>query len=93
MTGVLVVAAQELRVRMRAGRWRWLLVAWFLVLFGFLALFRSAYDPPTYAPRGLLPERGTAMFGSLMIFLLALALIVVPALGAQSVNGDRERGT
>jgi hypothetical protein len=32
------------------------------------------------------------MFGGLMLFVLALALLVVPALTSQSVNGDRERG-
>jgi hypothetical protein len=28
-----------------------------------------------------------------MLFVLGLALLVVPSLAAQSVNGDRERGT
>ena len=33
------------------------------------------------------------MFGGLMLLVLALSLLVVPALTCQSVNGDRERGT
>ncbi|MEJ7702699.1 MAG: hypothetical protein WKF47_03050 [Geodermatophilaceae bacterium] len=33
------------------------------------------------------------MFGGLMLVVLALALLIAPALAAQSVNGDRERGT
>ncbi len=33
------------------------------------------------------------LYGGLMLFVLGLALLVVPALAAQSVNGDRERGT
>jgi ABC-2 type transport system permease protein len=33
------------------------------------------------------------MFGVLMIVVLGLSLLVSPALAAQSVNGDRERGT
>lgn len=33
------------------------------------------------------------MFGVVMLVVLALALLVAPALAAQSVNGDRERGT
>ena len=33
------------------------------------------------------------LFGGLALFVLGLALLVVPALAAQSVNGDRERGT
>ncbi len=38
-------------------------------------------------------DYGPPMFGALMIFVLGLALLVVPSLTAQSVNGDRERGT
>jgi hypothetical protein len=30
------------------------------------------------------------LYGGLMLFVLGLALLVVPALAAQSVNGDRE---
>jgi hypothetical protein len=33
------------------------------------------------------------MFGVVVLVVLALALLVTPALAAQSVNGDRERGT
>jgi ABC-2 type transport system permease protein len=87
--GVATVAAQEFRLRNRAGRWRWLLAIWFGVLLLFTALVWLALE------RSLGPdeERGTPMFGALMLFVLALALLVVPALTAQSVNGDRERGT
>lgn len=35
---------------------------------------------------------GTAMYGGLMLLVLGLGLLVVPALSAQSVNGDRDRG-
>ena len=36
---------------------------------------------------------GAVMFGVVVLVVLALALLVAPALAAQSVNGDRERGT
>jgi hypothetical protein len=36
---------------------------------------------------------GVPLFGGLMLFVLALMLIISPALTAQSINGDRERGT
>ena len=39
--GVLVVARQELRLRVCAGRWRWLLAAFFAVLVLFTALLRA----------------------------------------------------
>jgi ABC-type transport system involved in multi-copper enzyme maturation permease subunit len=37
-------------------------------------------------------HRGDVLFGGLQLFMLALALVIVPALTSQSVNGDRERG-
>lgn len=84
VSGVATVARLELRQRLRAGRWQVLLVLWFLVL----ALV-------TYGARQAVIDedsRGAAMFGALALFLLVLALLVVPALSSQSVNGDRERG-
>ncbi len=41
-SGIATVARQETRLRIRAGRWRALLVAWFLVLAVFTALLRLA---------------------------------------------------
>ncbi len=89
MKGVLTVARLELTVRIRAGRWRWLLAGWFVILVVFTALLRVALSNAT----GLEGDRGTVMYGGLQLFLLGLALLVMPALTAQSVNGDRERGT
>ncbi|HEY5024180.1 MAG TPA: ABC transporter permease subunit [Acidimicrobiales bacterium] len=89
MNGVLTMARLELTVRVRAGRWRWLLAGWFVVLVGFTALLRLALTNAT----NLHGDVGTVMYGGLQLFLLALALLVMPALTAQSVNGDRERGT
>ena len=88
--GIATVARQEFRLRIRAGRWKVLLVAFFLVLLLFTALLRSALSGVTEED---LPFTGTVLFGGLMLFVLGLALLVVPALAAQSVNGDRERGT
>ena len=89
-SGIATVARQEFRLRIRAGRWRLLLVLFFLLLLGFTALLRSGLS-------NLAPDqdafRGTVLYGGLMLFVLGLALLVVPALAAQSVNGDRERGT
>lgn len=89
--GITTVARQEFRLRIRAGRWRWLLAAWFVVLLAFTALLRGALSG------GLTDEtiefKGTIVYGGLMLFVLGLAQLVVPALAAQSVNGDRERGT
>jgi ABC-type transport system involved in multi-copper enzyme maturation permease subunit len=88
--GVSTVARQEFRLRIRAGRWRLLLGLFFLVLLGFTLLLRAGL---TNLQEQELPFRGTVLYGGLMLFVLGLALLVVPALAAQSVNGDRERGT
>lgn len=90
-SGIVTVARQEFRLRIRAGRWRWLLGIWFAILAAFTLLLRGALSG------GFTGEdvdfKGTVVYGGLMLFVLGLALLVVPALAAQSVNGDRERGT
>ncbi len=88
--GISTVARQEFRLRIRAGRWRLLLGIWFAILLIFTVLLRSALG--SFSPAEL-TDRGVILYGGLMLFVLGLALLVVPALAAQSVNGDRERGT
>jgi len=88
--GIATVARQEFQLRIRAGRWKLLLALWFVVLLGFTALLRGALGG--YSDQEL-SDKGVVVFGGLMLFVLGLALLVVPALAAQSVNGDRERGT
>jgi ABC-2 type transport system permease protein len=88
-SGIATVARQEFRLRIRAGRWKWLLGAFFVVLLGFTALLASGLGQVTDGVQ----FTGTVLYGGLMLFVLGLALLVVPALAAQSVNGDRERGT
>jgi ABC-2 type transport system permease protein len=90
LDGVATVARSELRIRIRTGRWRWLLGAFFGVLLVFTVLLRAGLSN---LPAEDLPFKGTVLYGGLMLFVLGLALLVVPALAAQSVNGDRERGT
>lgn len=90
-SGVAIVVGQEFRLRIRAARWRWLLGAWAGVVVLFAVLVRmglSATDSVSAAR-----PAGPPLFGSTMLFVLGLALLVVPALTAQSINGDRERGT
>lgn len=88
-SGIATVARQEFRLRIRAGRWKWLLGSFFAVLLTFTALLDSGLGNVTDARAG----KGAILYGGLMLFVLGLALLVVPALAAQSVNGDRERGT
>ena len=90
-SGVAIVAAQEFRLRIRAGRWRWLLAIWTVVVIGFAILLRLGLAG-TDSVDSTRPA-GPPLFGGTLLFVLGLALLVVPALTAQSVNGDRERGT
>jgi ABC-type transport system involved in multi-copper enzyme maturation permease subunit len=92
MHGVLTVARLEFRLRIRAGRWRWLVFAWFLLLLVVTGLVRAALSAQNLSAEQV-EARGAVMFGVVMLIVLALALLVSPALSAQSVNGDRERGT
>ena len=95
MSGVLTVARLEFKLRIRAGRWRWLVGAWFVVLLVVTWLVRTAASQPNIVGESVERERtlGAVMFGVVVLVVLALALLVAPALAAQSVNGDRERGT
>ena len=95
MSGVLTVARLEFKLRIRAGRWRWLVGAWFVVLAIVTWLVRTAASQPNIVGDSVERERtlGAVMFGVVVLVVLALALLVAPALAAQSVNGDRERGT
>jgi ABC-2 type transport system permease protein len=88
VSGVLAIARLEIVLRFRAGRWRWLLVSWFAGLL----LFSCLLNIETSRSQDLSGQRGTILFGGLQLFMLALALFIVPALTSQSVNGDRERG-
>ncbi|MFL6130229.1 MAG: ABC transporter permease [Mycobacteriales bacterium] len=90
-SGILTVARLEFRLRIRAGRWRWLVASWFAVLLVITVLVRAAAGQQNVA--GDEEALGAVMFGVVVLVVLALALLVAPALAAQSVNGDRERGT
>ncbi len=88
--GIRVVARQEFTIRIRAGRWRWLLSIWFVLLLLVTALLKLSVDN---IDTGDAQNKGVVVYGGLTLLMLGLALLVVPSLGAQSVNGDRERGT
>jgi ABC-type transport system involved in multi-copper enzyme maturation permease subunit len=87
LAGIRAVAGHELRVRLRTGRVRLLLAVWVLGLSALTAvLWQTVHDVDG------LHQRGVPVFGGLMVMLLALSLLIVPTLAAQTINGDRERG-
>ena len=89
--GIALVARQEFRMRLRTGRWRWLLIIWMLVLGGFTLLLDLALT--NGAGGDDRNVRGVPLLGLLMFFVLACVLIISPVLTSQAINGDRERGT
>jgi ABC-2 type transport system permease protein len=89
--GAAVVAGQEFRIRLRTGRWRWLLAGWVVLLAAFTALVDLALS--TSYGYGNDTQQGVPVFGILMFFVLAMVLVISPALTSQAINGDRERGT
>ncbi|WP_242888896.1 ABC transporter permease [Actinomadura litoris] len=88
--GAALVARQEIRTRLRTGRWRVLLAVWFAVVNGLALLFRLALEADSTYRYG---SPGVPMFGGVLLAVLVLTLLITPALSAQSINGDRERGT
>ena len=79
----------ELRQRMRGKRWWILLAIWFGVLFGLVLLIRQAVVSSAVDEEPV----GIIMFASLVLLMLALACLILPALTATSINGERDRGT
>lgn len=85
----LVVA--ELRQRIRGKRWWILLALWVLALYGLVALTRAgAVNEASFSPDIRI---GAVMFGSLVLFVLGLACLIVPSLTSTSINTERDRGT
>lgn len=80
----------ELRQRVRGKRWWTLLGIWFFTLLGLIVLIRQAL---VNSPGQDQSKIGLIMFASLALLVLALACLVVPALTATSINGERDRGT
>jgi ABC-2 type transport system permease protein len=87
-----LVTKQEFRIRLRTGRWRWLILAWALLLFVFTALLDAGLATGYGITRDD-SHRGVPLFGFLMYFILGMMLVISPALTSQTINGDRERGT
>jgi len=90
--GIWLVTRQEFRIRLRTGRWRWLLGGWVALL----AIFTALLDLSVQTGYGFANDnarRGVPLFGILMLFVLGMVLVISPALTSQTINGDRERGT
>src|SRR5262245_17186430 len=92
-TGIWLVTMQEFRIRLRTGRWRWLLGGWVALCAIFTLLLDLSVDTGYGIVRDDQINRGVPLFGILMCFVLGMVMVISPALTSQSITGDRERGT
>lgn len=92
LNGAWLVARQEFRMRLRTGRWRWLLALW-LVVVGAITILLDLTLVTGYGFQEDDSRRGVPLFGFLMFFVLGMMLVISPTLTSQTINGDRERGT
>ncbi|GAA4518495.1 ABC transporter permease subunit [Brachybacterium paraconglomeratum] len=89
--GLWLVTSLELRQRIRSVRWYVALAVWTLVLLGIGGL---GLAPTLYTAQWDSLEPVAAVIFSLQVILVLFAmLLVVPALSAGSINGDRTAGT
>lgn len=85
--GVGVIAALELRQRVRG-------TGWYVLLSVFAFLVAIVTILLTVALSGLgSTEDGGAVFSSIIYFVLLLGTLVAPALSGNAINGDRDAGT
>lgn len=82
---VWTVANLELTQRRRTSKWPWVLGAWFVLVgtvtyFGWKALSDANI------------KSGASLYDVTTFLVLGLAMMVMPALTATSINGDREHG-
>jgi hypothetical protein len=82
---VWLVVAQEFRIRLRTGRWRWLLGAWLALL----ALFTLLLDLGLKTGYSYVPDdslRGVPLFGFLMFWTVCATAQALSALLARSIT-------
>ncbi|PKQ26823.1 MAG: ABC transporter permease [Actinobacteria bacterium HGW-Actinobacteria-4] len=86
--GVWLIAALELKQRVRSTKWKWALAAFFAVVGAVTFLLAWAVGTDPYGSGS-----GDVIFGFVVFFVLFLGLLVSPTLSATSINGDSKEGT
>ncbi|GAC1458671.1 MAG: hypothetical protein PVSMB10_16360 [Pseudarthrobacter sp.] len=97
--GIWDVVVLELKQRLRSRGWYIMLGIWFILTGLVTWLTWAAWNAQRAAQRSnsnLVPPEtgpGSMIFEVVLAFVLLFALLVVPALSANAVNGDRAGGT
>ncbi len=90
LSGVRLVAALELRQRVRSTKWKWALASVAVLIGGVTVLVWAATRAFGAEDSG---APGDITFGLVVFFVLFLGLVVSPTLSATSINGDVRDGT
>ncbi|WP_206663623.1 ABC transporter permease [Prescottella subtropica] len=85
LDGVLTVFDLEFRQRLRTRGWYVLLLVWFLLVCGVTVLGEATAHADDMS--------GQFLFELVVGFVLVFALLVVPAVSANAISGDRASGT
>lgn len=89
--GLWLVASLELRQRLRSRAWVVALAIWTLVLLGIGGLGMA---PVLYSAQySEMRQAASMIFSVQIVFVMFAMLLVVPALSAGAINGDRTAGT
>ncbi len=100
VAGIGDVVVLELKQRLRSRGWYIMLAIWFILTGLVTWLTWASWNAQREAQRaygGFMPSEttgpGSMIFEVVLAFVLLFALLVAPALSANSVNGDRAGGT
>lgn len=88
-TGVRTVAVLELRQRVRATRWRVMLLIWGVVLM----LLSGGLAAVAAVSGSAAEDTAPVLYDLVLCFVLGIGLVVAPTLSATSINGDRADAT
>lgn len=90
---VLLVTGLELRQRVRSVRWYVALGIWFLILMGMSILMFGSFVSLGTDLTESLSVAGAVVFSTSVFLLVVAMLLIIPALSAGAINGDRTAGT
>lgn len=90
--GLWLIAAIELRQRVRGVAWYVLLGVFVLLLLIVTVLLAITFGLTAQAS-GASANAGAPIFSTIIYFVLLLGTLVAPALSGNAINGDRESGT
>ncbi len=85
INGIRTIARLELKQRARGTRWYIAIALWGVLIAAITALTYLAQRQTQF------PDGGTT-YDVVLFFVLGLGMLVMPALTATSINGDREQG-